>query len=79
MFKNFLAKFNNKNQEKEFDNSFDFSFGLTEEFVRSISKDKNEPDWMLERRLEAYNHYKKTPLPSWGPTLEKLNLNEHPE
>lgn len=76
MFKNFLVKFNKKNQEKELDNSFDFSFGLTEEMVREISKDKNEPDWMLERRLEAYNHYKKTPLPNWGPALSKLNLNE---
>ena len=76
MFKNFLAKFNNKNHEKELDNSLDFSFGLTEQVVRDISKDKNEPDWMLDRRLEAYNHYKKTPLPNWGPTLSKLNLNE---
>jgi Fe-S cluster assembly protein SufB len=76
MFKKIFAKFNKKNQEKESENSLDFSFGLTEEIVRGISKDKNEPDWMLQKRLEAFNHYKKTPLPNWGPSLDKLNLNE---
>ncbi|MEN9338457.1 MAG: hypothetical protein RI945_182 [Candidatus Parcubacteria bacterium] len=76
MLKKFLVKFNNKNQEKELDNSFDFSFGLTEELVRSISTDKDEPEWMLDKRLEAYRAYKMTPMPNWGPSLSKLNLNE---
>jgi Fe-S cluster assembly protein SufB len=78
MFKKILEKIIKKNNVKENsdENSLDFSFGLTEEMVREVSRDKNEPKWMLERRLEAYNYYKKTPLPNWGPTLEKLNLNE---
>ena len=25
--------------------------GLTEEIVREISRDKNEPEWMLQKRL----------------------------
>ncbi len=54
----------------------DYSFGLTEKMVRNISKDKNEPKWMLKKRLEAFSAYKNTPLPNWGPSLEKLNLNE---
>ncbi len=54
----------------------DYSFGLTEEIVKNISKDKGEPKWMLEKRLEAYRVYKNTPLPSWGPSLDKLKLEE---
>ena len=54
----------------------DFSFGLTEEIVRNISKDKNEPEWMLDKRLEAYRAYKSIPLPAWGPSLKDLNLKE---
>ncbi|MEI6352613.1 MAG: Fe-S cluster assembly protein SufB [Candidatus Nomurabacteria bacterium] len=75
MFKKLLGKFGINKKELQ-DNSFDFSFGLTEELVRSISKDKNEPDWMLEKRLEAFNYYKKAKMPSWGPDLSGLNLNE---
>jgi len=28
--------------------------GLSEDIVRFISAKKNEPEWMLERRLKAY-------------------------
>lgn len=61
---------------KNENNTLDYSFGLTEEIVKNISKDKGEPEWMLERRLEAYRAYKDTPLPSWGPSLDKLKLEE---
>ena len=50
--------------------------GLTEELVRHISKDKNEPEWMLEKRLKAFELYKQTPVPTWGPDLSGLNLDE---
>lgn len=50
--------------------------GLTDEIIRLISKDKNEPEWMLEKRLKAFQLFQKTPLPKWGPSLEKLKLNE---
>jgi Fe-S cluster assembly protein SufB len=33
--------------------------GLTEDVVREISKQKNEPAWMLEKRLQAFEFYKK--------------------
>ena len=33
--------------------------GLTEEVVRLISKEKNEPDWMLEKRLKALEYFLK--------------------
>ncbi|MBA2753115.1 MAG: Fe-S cluster assembly protein SufB, partial [Chloroflexia bacterium] len=40
--------------------------GLTREVVEGISKMKNEPDWMLQFRLKAYEHYLKRPMPDWG-------------
>ena len=50
--------------------------GLKEETVRLISKDKGEPEWMLQKRLEALENFKKMPMPNFGPSLKDLNLNE---
>lgn len=50
--------------------------GLSEELVREISKQKNEPQWMLEKRLKALELFLKTPMPNWGPSLENLDLNK---
>ena len=40
--------------------------GLNADVVRKISKLKNEPDWLLEFRLKAYNHWKTLSMPKWG-------------
>ncbi len=48
---------------------------LTEEIVRNISKQKNEPEWMLEKRLHAFLLWQNAQLPEWGPTLRELDLN----
>lgn len=40
--------------------------GLTREVVENISKMKNEPDWMLQYRLQAYEHFLQRPMPNWG-------------
>lgn len=50
--------------------------GLTEEVVREISASKNEPDWMLDLRLKAFAMFKRTPMPSWGPSLKGLDLDQ---
>ena len=50
--------------------------GINEEVVRLISKTKNEPAWMLDKRLKALRFFQETPLPTWGPNLSNLNLNE---
>jgi len=50
--------------------------GLSEELVRQISKDKNEPEWMLQKRLMAFKIFMEKQMPNWGPSLEELNLNE---
>ncbi len=49
--------------------------GLTADIVRQISKEKNEPGWMLEKRLRSLEIYNKTPLPTWGPSLEDLDMD----
>lgn len=50
--------------------------GLNEKLVKHISAIKNEPEWMLKKRLLALKLFKKTPLPKWGPNLKSLNLNK---
>lgn len=49
--------------------------GLTKEIVEEISKQKNEPEWMLQKRLKAFEIFQKMPLPSWGPSLTELDLS----
>ena len=57
---------------------FDFKMqkGLTEDIVKEISKQKKEPKWVLELRLKALETYNKLDLPTWGPSLEELNMDE---
>ncbi len=50
--------------------------GLTEELVRHISKVKNEPEWMLKKRLSGLEWFNKTGLPGFGPSLKHLNFDE---
>ena len=49
--------------------------GINEAIVREISAIKNEPQWMLDIRLEALKQYDALPLPSWGPDLSALNMD----
>ena len=50
--------------------------GLSEEIVRNISKEKNEPDWVLDIRLKALDLYNKLEDPDWGPDISYLNIDE---
>jgi Fe-S cluster assembly protein SufB len=52
----------------------DYSFGLTREFVIELSNTKEEPKWMLEKRLQAFDLYINTALPCFGPSLDGLDL-----
>ena len=49
--------------------------GVSEELVRRISGDKNEPEWMLAHRLESLGVFNEKPLPTWGADLSKLDLD----
>ncbi|MCO5217421.1 MAG: Fe-S cluster assembly protein SufB [Thermomicrobiales bacterium] len=40
--------------------------GLSREVVENISRMKGEPEWMLEYRLQAYDHFVNRPMPNWG-------------
>ncbi|HBM90976.1 MAG TPA: Fe-S cluster assembly protein SufB [Rhodospirillaceae bacterium] len=40
--------------------------GLSEETVRTISAKKNEPKWLLERRLDAFTKWKEMKEPDWA-------------
>ncbi len=49
--------------------------GLSREVVRQISAIKHEPDWMLEYRLRAYDHFLQRPMPDWGPSLAEIDFD----
>lgn len=48
--------------------------GINEEIVRMISKSKNEPEWMLQKRLQGLKLFLETSMPTWGPDLSKLDV-----
>ncbi|MDD2695719.1 MAG: Fe-S cluster assembly protein SufB [Anaerolineales bacterium] len=50
--------------------------GLNREIVEQISFMKGEPQWMLEFRLKALEHFMKRPMPTWGGDLSHLDLDE---
>ena len=43
-----------------------FPPGLNEDVITSISKNKNEPNWLLNWRLSAYNVWLKMKEPNWS-------------
>ncbi|HHW84519.1 MAG TPA: Fe-S cluster assembly protein SufB [Actinomycetales bacterium] len=49
--------------------------GLNEAVVRDISALKDEPEWMLKRRLRALDLFEKKPLPTWGADLTGMDFD----
>lgn len=49
--------------------------GLTPEIVREISEKKDEPDWMLDLRLKSLDIYNGFPIPTWGPSIDGLDMD----
>ena len=49
--------------------------GLTPEIVREISREKNDPEWMLEFRLKALEIFRRTPMTEWGASIEGLDID----
>lgn len=56
---------------------FDTGKGLNENIIREISKAKNEPEWMLNFRLESYKLFKKMKNPTFGPDLSNLDFDSY--
>ena len=50
--------------------------GINEEVVRDISKQKNEPAWMLEKRLIGLRAFNELKMPEWGPDTSGLDLSK---
>ncbi|MDD2487331.1 MAG: Fe-S cluster assembly protein SufB [Candidatus Gracilibacteria bacterium] len=50
--------------------------GLNEEIIRKISEDNDEPSWMLDSRLKSFGIFKGMKMPSFGPDLSNLDLDE---
>ena len=50
--------------------------GLTREVVEEISNMKEEPQWMLDYRLKALEHFYDRPMPQWGGDLTGLDFDE---
>ncbi len=67
-----------KNKYKQiFDQEYKFGFtteistdiapkGLSEDIIKLISRNKNEPKFMLDFRLKAYTQFKQMPEPRWA-------------
>lgn len=49
--------------------------GLTPEIIEKLSKEKNDPVWMQQFRLQSLQIYNETPVPNWGPSLEVLDID----
>jgi len=54
---------------------FKSRMGLDREIVEQISAMKGEPEWMLDFRLKAFEHFQKRSMPTWGGDLSELNLD----
>src|SRR3954449_11922590 len=50
--------------------------GIDPEIVAMISKHKNEPEWMLEYRLNALESFLSKSTPQWGGNLNDLNFDD---
>lgn len=57
-------------------NKFQTKKGLDESVVRTISKLKKEPKWMLDFRLQSYKTFLKKKMPEWGADLSKIDFND---
>ena len=49
--------------------------GLTEEIIREISREKNDPEWMLQFRLRSLEIFHSMEMPKWGPSIEGLDMD----
>ena len=71
---------NNYAEKYGFSDEEDYVFkaekGLTEEVIRSMSARKKEPQWMLDIRLEAYEHFLSRPMPEWGADLGEIDFED---
>lgn len=61
-------------KDKEND-AYKVNAGLTPEIVEKISKEKNDPAWMQQFRLQSLQIYNSLQVPNWGPDIEDLDMD----
>ena len=49
--------------------------GLTPQIVDKLSKEKGDPVWMQQFRLQSLQIYNEMPIPDWGPSIEGLDMD----
>ena len=49
--------------------------GLTPQIVDKLSKEKGDPIWMQQFRLQSLQIYNEMPIPDWGPSIEGLDMD----
>ena len=50
--------------------------GISREVIDELSRIKDEPQWMRERRLKSFEIFERKPIPTWGVDLSDLDLSE---
>lgn len=60
--------------KNEFKYKYKTEKGLTPEIVKEISREKDEPKWMLDFRLKSLDIFKSKPVPTWGADLSGLDI-----
>ena len=48
--------------------------GLTEDIVRQISSEKDDPEWMRDFRLHSLEVFNNTQMVDWGPDIAGLDM-----
>ncbi|MBP3878939.1 MAG: Fe-S cluster assembly protein SufB [Lachnospiraceae bacterium] len=48
--------------------------GLSADIIETISREKNDPEWMRDFRLKSLEIYSRTPMVDWGPDIEGLDM-----
>ena len=61
-------------KDKEND-AYKVKAGLTPEIVEKISKEKNDPAWIQQFRLQSLQIYNSLQVPNWGPDIEDLDMD----
>ncbi|MGQ9887412.1 MAG: Fe-S cluster assembly protein SufB [Aggregatilineales bacterium] len=75
-----------KDVRHRYDETYGFSYpenyafksqkGLNADIVRQISQMKNEPAWMTDYRLKAYEIFVSKPMPQWGGDLSEIDFDD---
>ena len=61
-----------RNEEKD---EYRIEEGLTPAIIDKLSKEKHNPVWMQQFRLQSLQIYNEMKIPDWGPSIEGLDMD----